>query len=219
MKGLGERQTLSCTSRRGDLCHNRQLGMAAGENSGGHCHRGLAALVAPPAHIVLRDTIGWQDCSLRKPENKYGKREKQKQQLDTDKLKDGYAVALTVVLIKHFHTYISARASYLDVKLQIPLVHLSRDHALDHVHRHQLITLIGRAEDIMSITFLNLDIEEPFPARSAKLMSAGHVHWIFKHRDRAETDSTLGIEEEEEKKRAMLIQSQSDVTIVHSCNV
>ena len=80
---------------------------------------------------------------------------------------------------------------YLDVKLQIALVHLSGNHALYHVHWHQLIAFVGWAEDIMSITFLNLDIKEPFPACSAKFVSTGHVHWIFKHRDRAETDSTL----------------------------
>lgn len=85
----------------------------------------------------------------------------------------------------------AACAFYLDVKLQIALVHLSGNHALDHVHWHQLIALVGWAEDIMSITFLNLDVEEALPACSAELVSAGHVHWIFKHRDRAETDSTL----------------------------
>lgn len=152
--------------------------MAAGENSGGHCHRGLVGLVAPPARIVLRDTIGWQDCFLQKPEKK--KQQKQKQQSEREKLKEIYGVLFAVV--------------YLDVKLQIPLVHLSGDHTLNHVHWHQLIALIGWTEDIMSITFLNLDIEEPFPACSAKLVSTGHVHWIFKHRDRAETDSTLEVE-------------------------
>lgn len=83
---------------------------------------------------------------------------------------------------------------YLDVKLQISLVHLSGDHALNHVHWHQLIALVGWAKDIMSISFLNLDIEEAFPACSAKFVSTGHVHWIFEHRDRAETDSTLEVE-------------------------
>lgn len=91
-------------------------------------------------------------------------------------------------------TAVCAFFFYLDVKLQISLVHLSGNHALYHVHWHQLIALIGRAEDIMSIAFLNLDIEEPLPACSAELVSTGHVHWIFKHRDRAETDSTLEVE-------------------------
>lgn len=50
---------------------------------------------------------------------------------------------------------------YLDVKLQIPLVHLSGNHTLNHVHRYQLVALIGWAEDIVCVTFLNLDIEEP----------------------------------------------------------
>lgn len=50
---------------------------------------------------------------------------------------------------------------YLDVKLQITLIHLSGNHALDHVHRHQLVALIGRTEDIVCVTFLNLYIEKP----------------------------------------------------------
>lgn len=67
---LQKQQIISHTSRRGDLCHNRQLVMAAGGNSGGHCHRGLVGLVAPPARIVLRGTIGLQDCFLQKPEKR-----------------------------------------------------------------------------------------------------------------------------------------------------
>lgn len=50
---------------------------------------------------------------------------------------------------------------YLDVKLQIALVHLSGNHALYHMHRHKLVALICWTEDIMSISLLNLYIEEP----------------------------------------------------------
>lgn len=100
---------------------------------------------------------------------------------------------------------------YLDVKLQISLVHLSGDHTLNHVHWHQLIALVGWAEDIVSITFLNLDIEEPFPACSAKLVSTGHVHWIFKHRDRAEADSTLEAEKTHNS-HIIAITMQCDIT-------
>lgn len=99
---MQKQQIISYTSRRGDLCHNRQLGMVAGGNSGGHCHRGLVGLVAPPARIVLRGTIGWQDCFLQKPEKKK-KKQKQNQQLETEKLEEIYGVPLAVV--------------YLDVKL------------------------------------------------------------------------------------------------------
>lgn len=60
--------------------------MAAGGNSGGHCHQGLAGLVAPPAHIVLRDTNEWQDCSLQKPE-----KERKNKEAQTNK----YAVILS----------------------------------------------------------------------------------------------------------------------------
>lgn len=105
---------------------------------------------------------------------------------------------------------------YLDVKLQIALVHLPGDHALNHVHWHQLIALVGRAEDVMSITFLNLDIEKPFPACSAKLVSTGHVHWIFKHRDGAETDSTLEVEKHI---IVTLSQLQYNVTLFLLCHL
>lgn len=51
--------------------------------------------------------------------------------------------------------------SYLDVELQVSLVHLSGHHALDHMHRHQLVALVGRAEDVVCVALLNLHIEEP----------------------------------------------------------
>lgn len=50
---------------------------------------------------------------------------------------------------------------YLYVKLQISLVHLSGNHTLYHMHRHQLVALICWTEDIVCITFLNFYIEEP----------------------------------------------------------
>lgn len=62
------------TSRIGDLCHNQQLGRAAGGNSGGRCPWGLVGQAALHAHIELRDTSGWQDCSLQKPAMKTQKR-------------------------------------------------------------------------------------------------------------------------------------------------
>lgn len=50
---------------------------------------------------------------------------------------------------------------YLDVKLQISLIHLSRNHTLNNMHWHQLVALIGRTEDIVRVTFLNLDVKKP----------------------------------------------------------
>ncbi len=65
-----------CTSRRGDPCHNQQLGRAAGGNSVGHCPRGPVGGAAPHAHTVLRDTNGWQDYSPQTPEMRRKERER-----------------------------------------------------------------------------------------------------------------------------------------------
>lgn len=50
---------------------------------------------------------------------------------------------------------------HLDIKLQVALVHLPRDHALDDVHGHQLVALVGGAKDVVRVTFLDLYIQEP----------------------------------------------------------
>lgn len=84
------------------------------------------------------------------------------------------------------------------------------------MHRDQLVALVRRAKNIVSVTLLNLDVEEPdgrrkkgeadveevqqsrqtprsspFPAGSAELVAAGHVHRVLKDGDGAEADSTL----------------------------
>lgn len=50
---------------------------------------------------------------------------------------------------------------YLDVKLEVALVHLSRNHTLNDLHRHELIAVKGWAEDIVGFTLLDLQIKKP----------------------------------------------------------
>lgn len=45
---------------------------------------------------------------------------------------------------------------YLDVKLKVALVHLSGHHALNDLHRHKLVAIEGRTEDVVGFTLLNL---------------------------------------------------------------
>lgn len=60
---------------------------------------------------------------------------------------------------------------YLDVKLQVSLVHLSGNHTLYHMYWHQMVALICRAENIVSITLLNFYIKEPEKHMSKKNVS------------------------------------------------
>lgn len=107
---------------------------------------------------------------------------------------------------------------HLDVKLEVALVHLSRDHALYDFHRHELIAVKGWAEDVVGLTLLDLQIQKPvevykhqrkktkipqansedkpkyiipFPACSAELMATGHVNRFLKDRDGRHADTTL----------------------------
>lgn len=45
---------------------------------------------------------------------------------------------------------------YLDVKLEVALVHLSGHHTLNDLHRHKLVAIKGRTEDVVGFTLLNL---------------------------------------------------------------
>lgn len=45
---------------------------------------------------------------------------------------------------------------YLDVKLEVALVHLSGHHTLNDLHRHELVAIKGRTEDVVGFTLLNL---------------------------------------------------------------
>ena len=51
--------------------------------------------------------------------------------------------------------------SYLDVELQVALVHLSRHHTLNDLDGHELVAVIRRAEDVVSFSLLDLHIQEP----------------------------------------------------------
>lgn len=55
------------TSRRGDLCHNRQLEKGAGGSCEDHCPRGVVWWASLLAHNGLQDTSGWLDCSPQMP--------------------------------------------------------------------------------------------------------------------------------------------------------
>lgn len=50
---------------------------------------------------------------------------------------------------------------YLNVKLQVALIHLSGDNAFNDLHRNQLEAVIGRAKDVMCFPFLDLQIQKP----------------------------------------------------------
>lgn len=44
---------------------------------------------------------------------------------------------------------------YLNIKLEIALVHLSGHHTLDDFHWHKLVTIVGRAKNVVGFSFLN----------------------------------------------------------------
>lgn len=50
---------------------------------------------------------------------------------------------------------------YLNVKLQVALIHLSGDNAFNDLHRNQLEAVISRAKDVMRFPFLDLQIQKP----------------------------------------------------------
>lgn len=50
---------------------------------------------------------------------------------------------------------------YLNVKLQVALIHLSGDNAFNDLHRNQLEAVISRAKDVMCFPFLDLQIQKP----------------------------------------------------------
>lgn len=49
---------------------------------------------------------------------------------------------------------------YLNVKLQVPLVHLPGHNTFYNLHRNQLEAVIGWAEDVMSFSLLDLHIQK-----------------------------------------------------------
>lgn len=50
---------------------------------------------------------------------------------------------------------------YLNVKLQVALIHLSGDNAFNDLHRNQLEAVVSRAKDVMCFPFLDLQIQKP----------------------------------------------------------
>lgn len=50
---------------------------------------------------------------------------------------------------------------YLNVKLQVALIHLSGDNTFNDLHRNQLEAVISRAKDVMCFPFLDLQIQKP----------------------------------------------------------
>lgn len=49
---------------------------------------------------------------------------------------------------------------YLNVKLQVPLVHLPGHDTFNNLHRNQLEAVICWAEDVMSLSLLDLHIQK-----------------------------------------------------------
>lgn len=64
-----------------------------------------------------------------------------------------------------FHSFCGfvreAPESYLDIKLEVALIHLPGNHTLYDLHWNQLEAVIGWAEDVMRLPLLDLQVQEP----------------------------------------------------------
>lgn len=83
------------------------------------------------------------------------------------------------------------KAPYLDVKLEVPACHIGAHQLFDDFYRHKDVTLIGRTQDMVSISILNLHCEVALPAGRAEPVVAGHQHWAVPRRHCQHADLTL----------------------------